>query len=137
MIWSEIPWRPAARLLREFSVLWLLFCVALGWLYWWDTRPALLGFLLAGGLALGVAGLAVPAVIRPLFVGWMVLAYPVGWLVLHASLAAVYFGLLTPVGALFRWRGRDLLQLRPDPTRTSMWAPKRMPADPAQYYRMF
>jgi hypothetical protein len=137
MTWSDIPWRPKTQILRQFSGLWLLFFAAVGWLYWWEHRPLLGGCLLGAALALGLAGLVYPTVMRPIFVGWLVVVFPIGWLVLHLALVVIYFGVMTPLAAWFRWRGRDLLQLRHDPEQTTLWAAKPMPTNIGQYYRMF
>ena len=58
---------------------------------------------------IGLLGLLWPRVIRPVYVGWMVLAFPIGWTVSQAMLAVMFYGLFTPIGLLFRLIGRDPL----------------------------
>jgi hypothetical protein len=129
MNWSEIPWRPTARTLRQFAALWLVFAGLLGWRVGGAPLAAL-------AVAVGVAGLLRPALVRPLFVGLMVVTAPVGWLVSRLLLALLFYGLFTPVGVLFRLLGRDALELR-RPDRPSYWAPKATPSDPRRYLQPF
>ena len=88
-------------------------------------------------VAVGVLGLARPAAIRPVFVGWMVLAFPIGWAVSNLLLAAVFYGLFTPLAVLFRLLGRDALALRARPGAATYWVPRPAPADVRRYFRQF
>ena len=56
---------------------------------------------------------------RLIYVGWMVLAFPIGWTVSQVMLALMFFGLFTPIGLVFRLIGRDPLQ-RTRPARTGI-----------------
>ena len=48
--------------------------------------------------------------------GWMMLAHVLGWINTRVILGLVFFGLVTPIGAIRRWLGKDPMgqQLRPD-----------------------
>ena len=61
---------------------------------------------------------------RPIYVGWMVLAFPIGWTVSQAMLALMFYGLFTPIGLLFRLIGRDPLQLSRRSGLETYWTPK-------------
>src|SRR5437773_822447 len=129
MQWSDIPFRPSSRTLRQFAALWLAF---FGSAAAWQalvrdngTAAVVLGAL---AVTVGPIGLAWPRLVRPVFVGWMVLAFPVGWLVSRVVLAVVFYGLFTPVGLLLRALGRDVLALRRRADRVSYWEPKPAPA---------
>ena len=91
------------------------------------------------GMALGIGllGLIKPPALRWLFVGWMVIAFPIGWTISQLMLGLMYYGILTPVGVLFRLRGRDLLRRKPAPMQSSFWMPKEMPQDVRRYFRQF
>lgn len=136
MRWADIPWRPADRLLRQFAGLWLLFCATLAVLQYGRDRPLAAALLAGAGVGVGTLGLVRPQLVRPLFVTWMVLVFPIGWLVLNACLALVFFGLFTPLGVVFRLLGRDTLGLRRRPEKQSYLEAK--PGFPvARYYRTF
>ncbi|MFM7833168.1 MAG: SxtJ family membrane protein, partial [Planctomycetaceae bacterium] len=55
-----------------------------------------------------------PSFLRVLYVGWSLAAFPVGWLMSHLLLFAMYFGVFWPTGCLLRLLGWD--PLRPQAT---------------------
>jgi hypothetical protein len=138
MKWSDLPLNPTAKVLRQFAAGWLVCFLGLAaHQYWVRGHPR-------AGLALGVLaivfggmGLIKPASLRRLFVGWMVVAFPIGWLISQAALLLMFFGLITPLALLFRIRGRDLLARKPAPERPSFWAPKHTPSDVCSYFRQY
>jgi hypothetical protein len=136
MIWSDIPWSPSSRTLRQFAGLWLLFVGGLACWHGWhgETAAAVSLALLAGGV--GTLGLVVPQAIRPLFVGWMVAAFPIGWTVSYVLMALLFYAVFTPLGLAFRLTGRDALGLRRRPEAPSYWQPKTA-ANVQQYFRQF
>jgi hypothetical protein len=138
MKWSDIPFRPTARALRQFAAAWLVFFLAFGahqYLARGHSQAGLILMTLA--VVIGVPGVIQPGVVRWLFVGWMVLAFPIGWLVSQSLLALMFFGIITPVALVFRLRGRDLLHRKPAPERGSYWTPKPTPQDVRSYFRQY
>jgi hypothetical protein len=136
MRWSDIPRNPSGRLLRQFAGLWLLFFGGLA--CWHGLARHRVGLALAAlALAVGLLGLLWPRAVRPVFVAWMVLAFPVGWAVAYALLAVVFYGIFTPLGLGFRLAGRDVLGLRRPAGRESYWWPKPAADGVASYFRQF
>lgn len=135
MRWSDIPWHPTDRLLRQFAALCLLLFAPAAMLQYRHERLATAA--VAGVVAaLGAVGLVRPRSIRWFFVAWTVVAFPIGWLVLNACLGVVFFGLITPLALLFRAIGRDPMERRWMPEAESYLEPK--PATPPdRYYRTF
>jgi hypothetical protein len=136
MQWADIPWRPTDRVLRQFAALCLLFFGAIAVLQWRHDCP--LAAALLAGLALVVAalGLIRPQGLRLVFVSWLVLVFPLGWLVLNVCLALVFYGLFAPLGLVFRFVGRDAMGLRRRSEQESYLQDKPEPT-PARYYRTF
>ena len=72
--------------------------------------------------AVAVAGcLLVPAVVFPKslvcpYKGWMAVGHVMGWINTRVILGVVFYVIVTPVGVLRRWLGKDPMgrQLRPD-----------------------
>ena len=95
-------------------------------------QSPILGYLLAGILA-GVR----PAANRPLYVLLVVLTFPIGWVVSHVVFAAVFLGIITPVGLVFRVIGRDVLERRFDAEARSYWRPRPRRTDVRRYFRQF
>jgi hypothetical protein len=136
MQWSDIEWQPPSRKLRQFAGLWLAFFGALAvWCWVADHRQVaiLLGIL---ALGLGGTGLAAPGAIRLVYVGWMVLAFPLGWTLSHVLLAIVYYGVFTPIGIIFRVIGRDALHLRRRDC-ASYWVARPEPESVRRYFEQF
>ncbi|MEW4568960.1 SxtJ family membrane protein [Tautonia sp. JC769] len=138
MQWSDLSFRPDRRMLRQFAGLWLL---VFGGLAAWhglvlehETR----GLILAGlALTVGWAGLVRPGSVRPIYVAWSVLAFPIGWTVSRLILAVVYYGVFTPVGLGLRLLGRDPLLLRPPGDRETNWIAIPATDDPRRYFDQF
>jgi hypothetical protein len=124
-------------MLRQFAGLWILFFGFLAWQAAWRgqaTRAEILGVL---AMTVGPLGLLWPAVIRPIFVAWLVLAFPIGWVVSRVLLFVLFFCVICPVGVVFRLMRRDALQLRRETQRKSYWMPKPEPNGLASYFRQF
>jgi hypothetical protein len=136
MRWSDIPFRPSSRTLRQFAGLWIVFFAGLAcWEYFRHGRDAFALALLILAFCVGPIGLIKPQWLRPIFVGWMCLAFPVGWVISHVVLAFLFYGILLPLGIVFRLIGRDVLTLRRNPAQTTYWSHKNMPSDVRSYFR--
>jgi hypothetical protein len=137
MNWSDIPWKPSERTLRQFAGLWLVFFAGLAcWRGYAHGRIEVACVLAGLALSVGPLGLARPRLVRPIFIGWLVLAFPIGWVVSRVLLACLYYGLFTPIALLFRLIGRDALHLRRSNVPT-YWLPKPAAAGVHSYFRQF
>ena len=138
MRWSDLPLNPSSRTLRQFAGLWILFFGGLAaWRWFVLQQPRTAAVLTALAVVVGTLGLASPRKIRLIFVTWLTLAFPVGWVVSRVILVVLFGVVMTPVGLIFRLRGRDLLELRRNSARTTYWKPKQAAPDVASYLRQF
>lgn len=138
MRWSDIPFSPSPRMLRQFAALWLVFFGGMAaWQGMMRGRVEAAAALAVVAVAVGGLGLVRPALVRPIFVGWMVLAFPIGWAVSLVLLGLIYYGLFTPIALAFRLAGRDALRLRPRPKADTYWTPRPAVADIRRYFRQF
>jgi len=138
MRWSDIQFRPPRKTLREFAGLWLIFFG--GFALWQGLARGRTGaayILAAVALTVAALGFIRPEAIRLLYVGWMVLAFPIGWLVSQVLVVVLYFGVFTPIAFVFRLVGRDALHRTRRPDAESYWVPKPMSADVRSYFRQF
>jgi hypothetical protein len=132
----DVNWNPSARDLRQFAGIWLpAFAAFAGAVIYRSgaVTPAVVIWTAAALIAL--VGLASPRRIKPLFVGWMAAAYPIGWAVSHVVLAIVYVGLFTFVGLLIRIFRYDPLERAVG--RPSYWRERSGAAAAATYFRQF
>jgi len=137
MTWSDIPFRPALGTLRQFAAGCLVIFPALGAYQYFKLGHHTFGLILVAlGLMLGPLGLIKPGAIRWFFLIWMVLAFPIGWLMSQLMLAALFYLVLTPAAMVLRLRGRDLLA-RKKPDTVSFWRPKHTPEDVRRYFRQY
>ena len=113
------------------------FALVVGFLIDHYSEQSTLAWGVAGCLALvGLAGLFEPGLIKWVFVGWMILAFPIGWTISHLILALVYFGMFLPVGLVARMFGYDPLQLN-ESDQTSYWQELSPVESKERYFRQF
>lgn len=134
---NDNPFKPSDRMLRQFSALWILFFGAIAaWQAFHHRRSAaiILGVIAVVG---GVLGLVWPRGIRPVFIAWMALAFPIGWVISRAVLGTLFYGMFTPIAWIFRMIGRDALGLKPQPQAATYWLPKDHDVDKSRYFNQF
>ncbi|MDX2038559.1 MAG: SxtJ family membrane protein [Isosphaeraceae bacterium] len=135
MRWSDIPRDPTPKLLRQFAAIGALIFGFAG-IRSLATGPPTAAGVVAAAVAVGfaVVGWARPKLLGPIFVGWSMLAFPIGFVVSQIILAAIFFGLFVPLGFAMRLSGRDPLALAAD-------APRRRPRvrrpDPKRYLKPY
>ena len=83
---------------------------ALAGLIWWRGEPRVALLLIAIGVVLAVAGVAVPRHLGPIQRGWMGMARVISKLTTPIFLGIVYYGVITPTGVLRRTVGRTPLR---------------------------
>lgn len=131
-----ILWNPEKKQLRQFAGIWFpAFCALLGWII--GKKTGNWGVVQLVGLVCGLqalAGFFYPPAIRPVFIGLILLTYPIGWVVSHLLLGAIFYLLFLPIGLVLRLNGHDPLQLKP-PTAHSLWKTPVGKTDPASYLR--
>ena len=138
MRWSDIQFDPPLKVLRQFAGLWL---IIFGGLALWEIlkqgRIGFGGILAVLALTIGPMGLIRPAWVRFIYVGWMVLAFPIGWTMSQVILATMFFGLFTPLGFAFRLLKRDALHRGRRPELESCWEHKPASTDLRSYFKQF
>jgi len=136
---DETPSKVSITTLRQFAglcvgIFGLLF--ALSW-YRHDGVPTLTAWILVAIAALvGLPGLIYPSLIRPVYLGLMVVTRPIGHVMSLVILGLIYYGFLTPLAVAFRLAGRDLL-VEPRRRVASYWTSKLQPSDPRRYLRQY
>lgn len=143
----RIDWNPDTETLRQFGWIALVgfgLIAVLAWFEWLvfgfglgDTRP----YVAAGAAGLGVIAALTSIVYAPanraLYVALSVVTYPIGFVLSHVLLAALFFGLFAPLALFFRVIGRDPMRRTYDPAAASYWQPARAPRSLERYFRQF
>jgi saxitoxin biosynthesis operon SxtJ-like protein len=132
---SEIPLNPTPRMLRQFAAGWLVCLMALAFRFGL-LHHTTTGFWLVGISLVGIIGLIVPRALYWPFVILTTAAFPIGWVMTLLALALMFYCVLTPLALIFRWRGRDALQLRKH-ERSTLWTARPEQTPPEKYLKQF
>jgi fatty acid desaturase len=132
MQWTEIPRYPPLRMLRQFGA--LLAVVSLSMAAWRGSHGGDWRALAAVAVMAAAVTLVRPEALRLVFVGWLMLAFPIGWVVGRVALAIIFFGVFMPVGMVLRLIGRD--PLRRQRAEGTYWT-RRPRAKSADYFRQY
>ena len=134
----EINKNPSRRELLVFGLLLLIFAGIVGGLIWYKFEsPGIAQKVWIAGAALVALFYAVPPIRRPLYLGWMYAAFPIGFVVSHVILGVVYYLVFTPIGLLMRLVGYDPMSRKMDRRAASYWIEHDPHRDPARYFRQF
>jgi hypothetical protein len=82
---------------------------------------------LATGAAFVATALLIPSLLGPLNHLWTGLGMLLHRVTSPLALGIMFFGLITPMGIVMRWLGKDLLRLRLDRKATSYWLERDAP----------
>jgi len=135
---SDLPLNPTTRALRQFAGAWLVFFSLMAAHQYFRRGHHEAGLLIgAAALIFGVLGLVKPGAVRWLFVTWMVAAFPIGWAISQVMMLLMFYLLITPIALILRLRGRDPLNRKPAPGRSSWWLSKPSPQDVRSYFRQY
>jgi hypothetical protein len=134
----EINRNPSRRDLAWFGLILLVFFVVVGAIAGRLAGSDLVRHVLWGaGVLLAAVYYVVPALRRPMFVGWMYAAYPIGYVISHVLLGVIYFGLVTPIGLILRAVSHDPMERRFDRAAPTYWSARERTPDVKTYFRQF
>ena len=135
----DVDWNPDATMLRRFCVAGAIFFGGLAALALYKSWAlAWLGWVSAGlALTLLVFAVVSPRLGLPLYVVLTALTFPLGIVISYVVLGILFFGVMTPIGMLFRLMGRDALQRGFDPKRESYWIEREPNTELKRYFRQF
>lgn len=111
------------RDLRKFGLLVGGVFVGLGLLFLW-RHPARSPFFLWPGGLLMVTGAMGPRALKWVYLGWMSVAFVLGFIMAHVILTLFFFLIITPLGVVARLCGQDFLRLKLERTAKSYWQPR-------------
>jgi hypothetical protein len=134
----EINKNPSQKELAWFGVMFLVFFGLIGGVVWWRLEAQTTAYTLWGVAAAIVAVYyALPPVRLPIYLGWLYAAFPIGWVISHVVMGAIYYLVITPFALVFRLIGRDALDRKLDKNAKSYWVEHRTGADPQRYFKQF
>jgi multisubunit Na+/H+ antiporter MnhG subunit len=135
----EVNRNPSHRELNQFGFIWLGFFLLVAVGLWLKLHSPVVSIALgAAAVVVPVVGWAVPRLMRVVYVGLSYVAWPIGFVVSHVLLGAVYYLLVTPIGLILRVARYDPMHRRFDPEVRSYWIERDGgDRDPCSYFRQF
>lgn len=134
----EINKNPSQKELAWFGLMFLAFFGLIGGFVWWRLQAQTAAYTLWGVAAAVVAVYyAVPSLRRPIYLGWLYAAFPIGWVISHVVMGVIYFLVITPFALVFKLIGRDALEQKIDKNAKSYWVEHRTGGDPQRYFKQF
>ena len=143
----EIDLRPDEGTLKQFGFIALFGFSLLAALAWFQVlvfaalpdgarEPLVAAF---GGLAALslVFSLVAPKANLPIYVGLAIVAYPIGFVLSYLIMGFLFFGMITPLGLIFRVIGKDPLHRSFDPAASTYWSDPRPRRSKESYFRQF
>ena len=96
-------------------------------------------FFFYPGAVLLVVGLFLPQILKPIYIGWMALAFTMGLIVSTVLLTIFFYLVVTPIGLAARCLGKDFLARKWDAETTTYWLRRNhsRSSQPVQYERQF
>ena len=131
--------KPSEKQLREFGEIALCMCNIVGLLLMWIAAlpvKAFILFCICGVAVFGLSRISVKLV-RPIYLGLIVLTFPIGWVISHALMAIFYYVVIGGVGLIFKLLKRDPLNRRYEPQTPSYWIPHRHNRSAKDYFHQF
>lgn len=126
---------PSRRQLRQFGLLCVVLLPLIAWVWGGSGSVVLVTALIGAGL--GLLGLLAPQCLKPVFVGLVLVTFPVGVVLGELILLTIFVGVFLPMALLFRIIGRDALQRRMSTESETFWVPRTGPADVRRYFQQY
>jgi hypothetical protein len=114
---------------RSFGSLFTVVFALWGAVSWWRSRPTA-PYLLAIAIGFALITLLHSDWLAPLNRAWMRLAEILNRVVSPIVLGLLYYGLVTPFGAIMRLLGRDPMRRGFEAQASSYWIPRQPPGPP-------
>ena len=147
MAMVQIDLRPGPRVLRSFGFIALAGFGLLGGVIYWKEGLFGLSFGEASGTVscvlwclaalAALLSLIAPAANRPLYVALVLVTYPIGYVLSYVLMGAVFYGVIMPIGLVFRALRCDPLRRQFDRQTPTYWVHHRAPDTVERYFRQF
>ena len=106
--------------LRKFGItIGVILLVIAGFLFWKEKES--FQILLIIGVTFCILGIAIPFILKPIYWVWMIFATILGWIMTRVILSLLFYIIVTPIGLIPRFFGKQFLELRWDKSKESYW----------------
>ena len=130
--------KPTEKELYWFGLIILVFFGVVGTLALFRFHAPNVAYTVWGlGLALTLFFYAARPFRLPIYLIWMHIFMPLGWLITHLVLVVLFYLVVTPVGLLMKLFRYDPLTRRPNRNATTYWVEHRTGDDSSRYLRQY
>ena len=131
----RINTNPSQRQLRQFCLLCVVLLPLIAWV--WGASGSIIQTTAMIGAGLGLLGIFAPNLLKPVFIGLVLVSFPIGLIVGELVLLMIFVGVFLPMALLFRIIGRDALQRRMSVQSETFWVPRNAPANVRRYFQQY
>jgi len=131
----EINWHPKRKELRNFGIIAIIASAIISLLLYLLKDLGIQWILVITGVGfiIFLCSLISVGLTRIIYLVLILVTLPIGWAISFILMAIFYFLFLTPLGLVFRLKGRDPLHRKFDSKAKSYWL-RRQPADTIDRY---
>lgn len=137
----KIDFNPPEKQLRQFGLIALFGFPLVGLMisgnFLGDWLHTTFWVLLAVGVVTYLLSLVNAKLVKPIFIGLMIVALPIGLAISFVLMGLIYYGMMTPLAIVFRLTGRDKLNRKLDPDAKSYWHVRETAPTPASYLKQY
>jgi hypothetical protein len=135
----EINWHPKNKELRNFAIIALIASLVIACLLYVLKGVGIqwVIIIIAAGFGIFISSYVSLKLTKIIYLGLILVTFPIGWAISMISLTVFYFLMLTPLGLLFRLLGRDPLCRKFDPDAKSYWIDRRETDDLDRYFHQY
>ena len=102
--------------LKKFGItIGIILMIIAGFLFWKEKESYQI--FLTVGIILFVLGILVPAILKPIYWIRMIFATILGWIMTRLILSLLFYVIITPIGLISRFFGKQFLELKWDKSR--------------------
>ena len=106
--------------IRKFGItIGIILMIIAGFLFWKEKESYQI--FLTVGTILFMLGILVPAILKPIYWIWMIFATILGWIMTRVILSLLFYIIVTPIGLIPRFFGKQFLELKWDKSKESYW----------------
>jgi len=144
----KVDLNPPTRILGQFALIAIvglpLLCAVVlkfttddfSWGRVW-LHPAILVTAAVAIVQLLLFRLGVQFATKAIYLVLTLVAAPIGFVLSHVFMAAIYYLVITPIGLLFRLIGRDAIGRKIDPSLQTYWHDRGTPRPSTSYFKLY
>ena len=135
----DTNWNPSKKELRIFSALQILFFALVAFVIVRKHTETLdvPVMIVSVSAVVGILGMIFTPLIRVVYVVWMAILFPVGWVVSHVLMGIVFYLVFTPIAVLMRIVGYDPMKRKFEPDAKTYWVRRQPRSGTAHYFKQF